>query len=542
MKSCPTCSRNYPIEQEFCSEDGTPLRALASGQATVPDGPPAFTNRDFPSPMDAAPLPAGAQVGEYIVEKQIGEGGMGVIFSGVHPLIGKQVAIKVLNPAMAHNPDVVARFIQEAKSVNQIRHRNIVDIFSFGTLPDGRHYFVMEFLDGEPLSSRLKEGPMAEAEALSVLQQTVGALEAAHAKGIVHRDLKPDNVFLSPGADGPFVKVLDFGIAKLLGDTGGMTKTSTGMPMGTPLYMSPEQAAGGKVDHRTDLYALGIMIYEIVSGVPPFNGSSVIAVLSAQLNDPPPPLESYAEVNPELRLLIEQLLAKEPEARPPSMTEVRQRLATFKELHGSGAILWQRKSGEGKTRTVTRARKSGSPLLALALGGIATVGAAVVGLKLVPHKQSPAPVVAPAPAPAPVPAAPTTGRLIVSTNALGTKIFLDEPHPDGTVEKAATPAAAGGMNLKVQVPAGRDLVLRVEADGYKPVTMPIKVTAGDETALPVVLVAEAPAPPPPAPATPGATKRGGHASAKKPDGKPAETPARPADKGAQNENLMNPFQ
>src|SRR5262249_551338 len=155
------------------------------------------------------------------------------------------------------------------KSVNQIRHRNIVDIFSFGILHDGRHYFAMEFLEGESLAHRLQRARVDWPEAVQIWLQITSAIEAAHKHEIVHRDLQPDNVFLKPSADGPFVKVLDFGIAKLLGDGMGMTKTSTGMPIGTPTYMSPEQAAGAKVDARTDIYALGVIFYEMIAGRPP---------------------------------------------------------------------------------------------------------------------------------------------------------------------------------------------------------------------------------------------------------------------------------
>ena len=269
MKVCPECDKGWPADQEFCLDDGCRLQAVAMaetmGSAVATRKIPS-TNMNFPPPM--SPIPGGTQVGEYVIERQIGEGGMGVIFSAVHPVIGKQVAIKVLNSDLAASRDIVMRFIQEAKSVNQIRHRNIVDIFSFGTLEDGRHYFAMELLEGESMAARLKRGPMTPKEALPIWIQTASAIEAAHAKGIVHRDLKPDNIFLCPSPDGAFVKVLDFGIAKLLGDTPtGMTKTSTGVPIGTPSYMSPEQASGAAtIDHRTDLYAFGIILYETIAG------------------------------------------------------------------------------------------------------------------------------------------------------------------------------------------------------------------------------------------------------------------------------------
>src|SRR5262245_36534558 len=170
------------------------------------------------------------EVGEYRAQRKIGEGGMGSVYAAIQPVIGKRVAIKVIAANLGSNPDVVRRFVDEARSVNKIGHPNIVDIFSFGWLPDRRHYFAMEFLDGKSLSDRLKAGPIPPAECRRVLRQICEALEAAHRQGIVHRDLKPDNIWIAEPAHGEsFAKLLDFGIAKLMGDEGAATRTQTGV-------------------------------------------------------------------------------------------------------------------------------------------------------------------------------------------------------------------------------------------------------------------------------------------------------------------------
>ena len=208
----------------------------------------------------------GRSIGNYVVKAMLGEGGMGAVYLGEHPLIGKKVAIKVLKEELASNEDVVRRFFNEARAVNDIHHQNIVDIVDFGKMKNESGndfvYFIMEFLDGESLAARLRRTGLKFTETLHVTEQCCSALAASHAKGIVHRDLKPENIYLCPrGGDKNFVKLLDFGIAKLTGDQPGSRRTRTGLVMGTPAYMSPEQCEGrGNVDHRADIYALGIVL------------------------------------------------------------------------------------------------------------------------------------------------------------------------------------------------------------------------------------------------------------------------------------------
>ena len=273
----------------------------------------------------AADLKPGDMVGEYRVDQQIGEGGMGRVYCATHPVIAKRAAIKILHPELSVNREAVERFVQEARSVNQIGHPNIVDIFSFGTLPDGRCYFVMEWLRGESLRDRLRRVRVPLAEALAFIETIAVALEAAHEKGIVHRDLKPDNVFLCEVKGTlPNVKLLDFGIAKLVGGDARSERTRTGNLLGTPAYMSPEQARGQAVDHRTDIYALGCVAYEMFTGWLPFPADNAADMIAKHLFEhPPSALFRNPLVPSELDALVQHMLAKDPNARP-TLAQVRE--------------------------------------------------------------------------------------------------------------------------------------------------------------------------------------------------------------------------
>jgi serine/threonine-protein kinase len=288
---------------------------------------PAETNPPV-EPGDDARLPAGFAVGEYRIERLLGEGGMGSVYGAIQPEIGARVAIKVLRRELSRDPRLVKRFTDEARAVNKVRHPNIIDIFAFGRLADGRQYFVMEFLDGEPLAARLARGPVPVSEARRLLIQACDALEAAHAERIVHRDLKPENLWIATPRHGqPYLKILDFGIAKLTEEREAGATTDLGAAMGTPHYMSPEQCRGEAVDHRTDIYAMGVLLYLMWSGRFPFEGASYLAVVSQQVTAVPPPPSTHRPIAAALERLILRCLEKDPARRPASARALGDELA-----------------------------------------------------------------------------------------------------------------------------------------------------------------------------------------------------------------------
>ncbi len=234
-------------------------------------------------------------VGDYLLEGRIGAGGMGIVFRAIQPIIRRPVAIKVLHPSWSGRADAVARFVREARTIHRVKHRGVPDVFTFGTLPNGLHYYVMELLEGEDLRARLKRlGRLPPATALRIATGVASILDAAHKAGIVHRDLKPENVFLAGDeatGDDFEVKLLDFGIAKLAPDSPDMDGLVTGgrSILGTPVYMSPEQCLGGAVDARSDIYSLGVLVYEMLAGAPPFPPTGE-HVLERKLSGEAPPI------------------------------------------------------------------------------------------------------------------------------------------------------------------------------------------------------------------------------------------------------------
>jgi|ERR1017187_1488218 serine/threonine-protein kinase len=298
---------------------------------TREDGSDSFLGNTAPGPAPAlvsgGDLSTGYVVGEYRVERVIGRGGMGVVYSGVQPVIEKRVAIKVLNSELSSDPGLVRRFLDEARAVNRIRHPNIIDIFSFGQLADSRQYFVMEYLEGHTLADRLQSADLPIEQLPPLLAQICDALDAAHGEHIVHRDLKPENIWIVDSRRGRmFAKLLDFGIAKLLA-TGEQTTTQAGVLMGTPQYMSPEQCHGRAIDHRTDIYAMGVLLYQMYTGTLPFHGESFAEVLTKQLTQVPERPSMHAALPQALDDLIMRCLAKDPADRPQTARELGEGLA-----------------------------------------------------------------------------------------------------------------------------------------------------------------------------------------------------------------------
>jgi cbb3-type cytochrome c oxidase subunit III len=282
------------------------------------------------------------RIGNFQVVRLLGEGAMGTVYLGAHDTLHRKVAIKILHPQLAATPQLVDRFIDEARSVSALGHPTLVQIFDFGRLPDGRLYSVMEYLDGSDLAQALaKGGPFAPARAAKIVADVAAGLAIVHDAGIVHRDLKPENLYLARTAEGgEQVKILDFGIAKLLDLDGGGSarRTSAGSVLGTPAYLSPEQAKAGPVDARADQYSLGIVLYELLAGRPPFRSQNPMELLMAHALEPAPPLGPLAPgAPPALVAVAERCLAKEPAQRFPHMRDLRNAVLAAMGMSGTQA-------------------------------------------------------------------------------------------------------------------------------------------------------------------------------------------------------------
>ncbi len=284
-------------------------------------------------PEIADPLISQLVAERYRVIRKLGEGGMGSVYLAEHVVIEKKFALKVLAPELARRADLVARFLQEARSASRIGHENVIDIMDFGQSPDGLVYIAMEFLDGKDLGEMVRsKGALEWKDARDIVLQICRALRAAHDRGIVHRDMKPENIFLIQREGQPhFVKILDFGIAKVMGlDPNGPRLTRTGMIFGTPEYMAPEQAEGKDTDHRADIYAVGCILYHLITGQTPFVAESFMTMLTKHLmEEPVPPSARRPDlvITPEMDALILKSLEKDRDQRWQSMAELLQAVA-----------------------------------------------------------------------------------------------------------------------------------------------------------------------------------------------------------------------
>ncbi|HVY46040.1 MAG TPA: serine/threonine-protein kinase, partial [Minicystis sp.] len=273
-------------------------------------------------------LTPGTMVGGYRVEYRLGAGGVGTVYAGEEPTIKKRVAIKVLKRAFADDDASTERFEREARAANAVKHPGIVDVFAFGRLVDGRPYLVMSLLEGRSLRDEIAaRGRLPALEAWAVAREIALALAAAHARGVVHRDLKPDNVFLERVGEGPArPRLLDFGIAKVeVDDDGEALKklTLTGTPIGTPKYMAPEQWWAHGVTARTDQYCFGAMLFEMLTGEPPFSARQFMELAHQHMHEAPPSLATRGIPAPDaVERLVSRALEKKPEARFASMTEL----------------------------------------------------------------------------------------------------------------------------------------------------------------------------------------------------------------------------
>jgi len=462
-------------------------------------------------------LAAGTTVGEYTIEGKLGEGGFGVVYRAVHPLIGKHVAIKVLGRMFSVNPEMVSRFIAEARAVNQIRHRNIIDIFSFGQLADGRQYYVMELLSGMTLDAYLAAcgGRLAPEAALPLLRAVARALDAAHAKGIAHRDLKPENIFIADDDGVPFPKLLDFGIAKLLGgDQPHLHKTRTGAPIGTPTYMSPEQCRGKDVDHRTDIYSFGIMTYQLLTGLLPFRSDDIVELLVQQTRGTAEaPSRACAELPPALDAPMLHMMEKDPARRPETVTVALDAMyralgmatpsAAFPTpLRGATAPHRLPSTGAFTAGEATRTAAGPRRMRGMRFGAIAltVVVAAAAGVAVIAsrpaappdaHAPPPAPpsvaVATPAPTPATAPApprpAPAPPPAVEPARTVAITIV---DAPAGTQVYGRDAALLGTLPGTLELARGdAPLEIRLEHAGFAPRTEKIAVTAATTLSLPL---------------------------------------------------------
>jgi eukaryotic-like serine/threonine-protein kinase len=308
MRRCPTCGGRYRGEPEACPIDGAAL-------VDVPDG-----------------LIGRLVGGRYRVLERIGSGGMGTVYRARHEVLERDVAVKVLAPDMALDTTYRTRFLREARAASRVRHEHIVDVNDFGEADEGLVYIVMEYLDGVSLGSLLDRSALPLVRALRIALQMASALGRAHELDVVHRDIKPDNVHLLDRQGADFVKILDFGLAHVKGDT---RLTATGTVFGTPRYIAPEQASGMRATPATDLYAFGCVLFEMIAGRPPFEGPSTVLVLK-HIREPAPALASLVpDVPPALDGLVASLLRKEPETRPQSAYDVARALDALLAQHSS---------------------------------------------------------------------------------------------------------------------------------------------------------------------------------------------------------------
>ena len=338
MKICPVCSTEFPDDQKFCPNDGSVLRGAAPTSDLV-----------------------GQVVAErYHVVKKLGEGGMGQVYLAEHVKMGRRSAIKVMNPSMTHDPDAVARFNREAANASRITHPNVCAVYDFGETPDGLIYLAMEFIEGEPLTDLIaREGALKVGRAVKIFQQTADALQAAHDLGIVHRDLKPDNIMIAKGRDGSdVVKVVDFGIAKAVGgDEAGQKVTKTGLVVGTPEFMSPEQLSGDKLDGRSDLYSLALVLYRMLTGKLPFEATSVQETMIKRLTDEPTKLalaRPDLAFPPKLQGVLDRALARTPNERYQSVSEFAADVGKAIGVTAAAPVM----DTEGRTQVIGAAEKT----------------------------------------------------------------------------------------------------------------------------------------------------------------------------------------
>ncbi|MCA9632535.1 MAG: protein kinase [Myxococcales bacterium] len=472
-----------PLESKRADTGGLKLATIAPGSmASLPDMPAVEFGKK-PDPF------LGCTIDDrYKVEAILGEGGMGVVYRCRHKIIDKKVAMKILRADLARDTEVTERFLIEAKAASSIGNPHIIDISDFGQLPDGSTYFVMEYLEGTPLSSLIDGGAALGIQRIvHIGRQLAEGLAAAHDVEIVHRDLKPDNIFLiDRGKEKDFVKILDFGIAKVSTAEHGITRA--GSVFGTPHYMSPEQAAGAPVDHRVDIYALGVILYEMASGKVPFDADNFMGILTQHMYKAPVPIRALVpqpnEVPPGLEAIILKCLSKRPEQRYQDMNELVEDLNRLETGNIPTAVpeMMQRSGGfnvpadyfnKGAMPAPVpadpgRRGRSKWPLYAGVAGVVAAI--AIVGtiFAVSPPSSATQPTSTPAPETLKTETPVTTAAATVTPKPAEprqTEVILAVAPLEAHVFRGEEDLGASPVSLKV--PEGETVDVEIRAEGYK---------------------------------------------------------------------------
>jgi serine/threonine protein kinase len=452
----------------------------------------------------------GQKFGNYRAISLLGEGGMGAVYLAEHPEIGRKVAVKVLRSEFSRDGQLLGRFLNEARAANAIGHPNIIEILDMGTTAEGMPYLVMELLEGEVLAGRMRRlGRLPLPVALEFAYQAASAVGAAHRKGIVHRDLKPDNLFIVPDDHDPArerLKVLDFGIAKLqMRSPGDSVKTRTGTLMGTPVYMSPEQAMGTKeVDHRSDIYSLGVILFEMICGKPPFFSEGFGELVHLHMNVQPPSPRGFVPSLPgNVEALIFKTLAKRPEDRYQSMKELQE---AIKSTSAGQFAVRGNSTPDFSAGTLPTASSLPTPVAELprqsttfsthgermaeprpSSGRLKLVLGAVIGLAVIgggaywsrQHGEAPVPPPAPGPEkaalPAPVP------QPVKAPDPRNVKIVIDTRPGGARVVRVATGENLGTTPWTHEEPSGSGtLEIRLDKEGYESATYQVPLFADSE--------------------------------------------------------------